>query len=58
MPLTRISLRPGKTEAYKQAIVQNLYLAMRETFNVPEDDIFMTVSEHDRSDFTFVSTPE
>ncbi|MBM3599971.1 MAG: tautomerase family protein [Alphaproteobacteria bacterium] len=53
MPLTRISLRPGKTEAYKQAIVQNLYLAMRETFNVPEDDIFMTVSEHDRSDFTF-----
>lgn len=51
MPLSRVSLRKGKPAAYRQAILDGLYEAMRETFNVPEDDYFMLVSEHDAADF-------
>ena len=53
MPLTRISMKRGKPAAYRQAILENLYLAMRETFDVPEDDRFMTISEHDGDDFVY-----
>ena len=53
MPLTRISLRAGKPEAYRQAIFDSLYRAMRETFNVPEDDQFMTITEHDAANFRY-----
>lgn len=51
MPLTRVSLRQGKPAAYRQAILDGLYEAMRETFDVPEDDFFMLVTEHDTADF-------
>jgi len=51
MPLTHIALRAGKSAAYKQAIFDGLYRAMRETFNVPEHDQFMTVREHDAASF-------
>ncbi|MEK9969222.1 MAG: tautomerase family protein [Ferrovibrio sp.] len=51
MPITRISLRRGKPVAYRQAIMTGLYEAMHETFNVPENDYFMLVSEHDAADF-------
>ena len=51
MPLTRVSLRRGKPAAYRQAILDGLYEAMRETYNVPEDDFFMLVSEFDETDF-------
>jgi phenylpyruvate tautomerase PptA (4-oxalocrotonate tautomerase family) len=53
MPLARISLRQGKPPAYRKAILEGLYLAMRETFNVPEGDRFMTVSEHDEDGFAY-----
>lgn len=53
MPLTRVSLRRGKPAAYRKAILDNLYQAMRETFGVPEDDRFMTISEHDAEDFNY-----
>jgi phenylpyruvate tautomerase PptA (4-oxalocrotonate tautomerase family) len=53
MPLVRVSLRRGKPAAYHQAIFDGVYRAMRETFNVPEDDRFMTLSEHDESTFTY-----
>ena len=53
MPLTRISLRAGKTPAYRHAVMEQIYQAMRETFDVPEEDRFMTISEHDDSSFDF-----
>jgi len=53
MPLLHISLRVGKPEAYRQAIFDSLYRAMRETFNVPEDDQFMTITEHDAANFRY-----
>ena len=53
MPLIHISLRAGKPAAYRQAIFDSLYRAMRETLNVPEDDQFMTISEHDAANFRY-----
>jgi len=53
MPLTRVSLRRGKPAAYRTAILESLYQAMRETFDVPEGDRFMTVTEHDQDDFSY-----
>jgi len=53
MPLTRVSLRRGKPAAYRKAILESLYQAMRETFDVPEGDRFMTVTEHDQEDFVY-----
>ena len=53
MPLTRISLRQGKSARYRAAILEGVYAAMRETFEVPEDDRFMLVTEHDASGFVY-----
>jgi 4-oxalocrotonate tautomerase len=53
MPLIRVSLRRGKPAAYRKAILEGLYQAMRETFNVPEGDRFMIVTEHDGDDFVY-----
>jgi len=56
MPLVQVSLRRGKPAAYHQAIFDGVYRAMRETFNVPEDDRFMTLTEHDASTFSVSPT--
>ena len=53
MPIAHISLRAGKPEAYRQAIFDSLYRAMRDALNVPEDDQFMTISEHDAANFRY-----
>jgi phenylpyruvate tautomerase PptA (4-oxalocrotonate tautomerase family) len=53
MPLIHISLRAGKPEAYRQAIFDSLYRAMRDTLDVPEDDQFMTITEHDAANFRY-----
>jgi 4-oxalocrotonate tautomerase len=53
MPLIHISLRAGKSEAYRQAIFDSLYRSMREALSVPEDDQFMTISEHDAANFRY-----
>src|SRR3954454_14875349 len=53
MPLLHISLRAGKPAAYRQAIFDSLYRAMREALSVPEDDQFMTITEHDAANFRY-----
>lgn len=53
MPFVQISLRAGKPSAYRQALCDGVYEAMRETFNVPADDQFMTVSEHGATNFRY-----
>lgn len=51
MPLIRISMKKGTSAAYRKAIVTGIYEAMRETFNVPEDDRFMLLHQHDDDEF-------
>ncbi|MCB2115113.1 MAG: tautomerase family protein [Rhodobacteraceae bacterium] len=53
MPLTRIALGAGKPPAYRRALPAEVYLAMTETFAVPENDLFITVSEHGPDDFHY-----
>ena len=53
MPRLHVWLRAGKPEAYRQAILDGLYRAMREALNVPEDDQFMTITEHDAANFRY-----
>ena len=53
MPLTRISLRRGKPAAYKRALMTALYQAMRETFDVPDEDRFIAITEHDQDTLWF-----
>ncbi|MEU6749371.1 tautomerase family protein [Spirillospora sp. NPDC046719] len=56
MPLVQVSLRRGKSAEYHQALFEGVYRAMRETFDVPEDDRFMTITEHDASTFSVSPT--
>jgi 4-oxalocrotonate tautomerase len=51
MPLVRIDLRRGKPAAYRRAICDGIYRALRETFNVPENDRFLVVNEQDADSF-------
>ena len=56
MPLVRVSLRRGKPAAYREAILDGIYRAMLSTFDVPEEDRFMVISEHDEPDFSYSKT--
>jgi len=53
MPLVRISLRKGKSPTYRKKIADNVYLALRETFDVPEEDRFVMVDEYESDNFFF-----
>jgi 4-oxalocrotonate tautomerase len=53
MPLVRVSLRRGKPAAYRKAILEGIYQAMISAFEVPVDDRFMVISEHDEPDFSY-----
>lgn len=57
MPLIHVSLRAGKPPAYRRAILNSLYAAMREALAVPEDDQFMTMTEHHSSNFRYGRYP-
>ena len=53
MPLIRISLRAGKPAAYRAALAEGVYAALRETFGVPEDDRFVLIHEHGADGFAY-----
>lgn len=53
MPIVHIALRAGKPAAYRQAILDSFHRAMREALGVPEDDQFMTLTEHEAANFRY-----
>jgi phenylpyruvate tautomerase PptA (4-oxalocrotonate tautomerase family) len=53
MPLTRIAVRAGKSADYRRALTQGIQRALVAEFNVPEDDIFMAITEHDESNLVY-----
>ena len=55
MPLARIDLIKGKTDAYRQAIGEAVYQALR-SIGVPEDDRFQIISEHEPANFIFAKS--
>lgn len=56
MPLTRVSLLKGKPPEYRKAILDSVYQAMREAFDVPEDDQFMLIDEYEPANFLYNKT--
>jgi phenylpyruvate tautomerase PptA (4-oxalocrotonate tautomerase family) len=56
MPLVRVSLRRGQPATYRKAILDGIYQAMISTFNVPNEDRFMLINEHDEPDFSYSPT--
>lgn len=46
MPMTRISLLEGKSPEFHRTLMEQIYLAMRETIEIPEGDRFATITEH------------
>jgi 4-oxalocrotonate tautomerase len=53
MPFTRIAVRGGKPAPYRKALAPGIHRALMDVFKVPEDDIFMVVSEHDADSFFY-----
>ena len=53
MPLIRISMRRGRSASEPAAIIDGVYKALRETFEVPEKDLFAVVHQHDADEFVF-----
>ena len=56
MPLVRVDLRKGKPASYRKAILDSIYNAMISSFNVPKDDRFMVINEHDEPHFSYSPT--
>jgi 4-oxalocrotonate tautomerase len=53
MPVTRIAIREGKTPDYRQALMDEIYEAMRETVAIKDGDRFMAITEHGAHEFAF-----
>jgi 4-oxalocrotonate tautomerase len=51
MPFTHISLQKGKSPEYRRTLMEQVYLAMRETIDIPENDRFATVTELEPGNF-------
>jgi len=51
MPFTQISLRRGRSLDFRRALMEEVYLAMRESIGIPEDDRFATITELEDGNF-------
>lgn len=53
MPLVRIDLVAGRSPAERAAIGDAVHQAMTETIDVPADDRFQVITEHDANDLRY-----
>jgi 4-oxalocrotonate tautomerase len=53
MPLVRISMNAGRTDAIRAAISDAVHQAMVDTIKVPADDKFQIIAEHGRGQVVF-----
>jgi len=53
MPFVRIDLKRGKSADYRKTLGEIVYKAMIELINVPQDDKFQVITEHDRDDLNY-----
>jgi phenylpyruvate tautomerase PptA (4-oxalocrotonate tautomerase family) len=51
MPRSRIDLAKGKSPEYRRTIGEVVYDAMLEALNVPKDDRFQVINEHEPENF-------
>jgi len=53
MPFVRIDLKRGKSTDYRKTLGELVYRAMIDLINVPHDDKFQIITEHDRDELNF-----
>lgn len=53
MPFARISLLKGKSPDYLRAVSDSLHLALVEAFEVPPDDRFQAIHQHEPGELIF-----
>jgi len=53
MPLVRISLQSGKSDAQKRKIADAAHRALVETISIPAQDRFQIITEHSAGEFIF-----
>lgn len=53
MPLVSISLLKGKSPAHIKAVADGVHAALVETYNVPLDDRFQLVQQHEKTEFFY-----
>ena len=51
MPFSQISLKKGRSPEFRRALMEQIYLAMRESISIPEDDRFATITELEEGNF-------
>jgi 4-oxalocrotonate tautomerase len=56
MPLVRIDLMRGKSAQYRKTLGEIVYDAMLDIINVPRDDKFQIITEHDPEELNFADT--
>jgi len=56
MPFVRIDLKRGKSAEYRKTLGQIVYNAMTDLINVPKDDKFQVITEHERDDLNFAGS--
>ena len=56
MPFVRIDLKRGKSVDYRKTLGEIVYKAMIDVINVPDDDKFQVITEHDRDNLNFAET--
>jgi phenylpyruvate tautomerase PptA (4-oxalocrotonate tautomerase family) len=53
MPMSRISLLKGKSPEYLRALADGLQRAMEQAFNVPQNDRFQMIHQHEPHELIF-----
>jgi len=56
VPFVRIDLAQGKPADYRKMVGEIVYQAMRDTFDVPEDDKFQVITEHAPGDLNLAES--
>lgn len=53
MPLVRIDLLQGKTATFRRKVGEVVYQTMMDTINVPTNDNFQIITEHDENSLIY-----
>jgi 4-oxalocrotonate tautomerase len=53
MPVTRVAVRRGKSAAFKQALLDQIHEAIRDTVPIKDGDRFMALTEHGDGEFAY-----
>jgi 4-oxalocrotonate tautomerase len=56
MPFVRIDLKRGKSAEYRKTLGEIVYKAMLDVINVPQNDKFQIITEHDRGDLNYAES--